>query len=157
MFWKKALDAILGGDVIGSIIKKLPGREKMSEAEAAQAELELRKSIEGSLQRSEDSFRDFFIKYEGEAKDMPRAIQVLRGSVRPVITYLALIFFAITAWRYISLVGTASLEQLSLIGGVLQLLFWLNIITLTFWFGEKVVTRSGLVDVFRQRFNGGGK
>ena len=39
------------------------------------------------MQNAEGSFRDFVVAYEGRGEDVHPIIQILRGSVRPVLTY----------------------------------------------------------------------
>ena len=82
-------------------------------------------------------FRDFVVKYEGAAKEVPKLIVYLRALIRPVFTimigYIDWLFF-------IGTVGVVwSPEKV-------ELLKYINIIVLFFWFGEKAVVRSGIVE-----------
>ena len=93
---------------------------------------------EASKESSE--FRKFMLEYEGRLIDIPRPIQYLRSSVRPTITYLttgAYIYAFLHPEQFTQ-------NQLSMLHGILFLV-------LGFWFGEKLLSRTGLVDVFKER------
>ena len=47
-----------------------------------------RMEMEKEVQKAEGSFRDFVVAYEGRGDQVHWTIQILRGSVRPVLTYL---------------------------------------------------------------------
>jgi len=88
--------------------------------------------------RSESSaFRDFVISYEGAAKDVPRIIVIMRSLIRPLFTvlvgWLDYLFFtgATTTWNP---------EAIAMLKAI-------NIIVLAFWFGERALQNSGLVEM----------
>jgi len=80
-------------------------------------------------------FRDFIVKYEGAAKDVPKAIVYLRSLIRPAFTiligYVDAIYFTTTV--------TWSPEKIGLLKAV-------NVIILMFWFGERAIVNSGIID-----------
>lgn len=94
-----------------------------------------RAEIEAQIRDAESDFRDFILRYEGEGKDIPVAMQVLRSSVRPILTYALAGLFA---WGFIN-PGAVS-------GATMELLWQLNLISLGFWYGERALRNLG-VDV----------
>ena len=131
------IDKLLGpvGDVLSSAIDKIAG-DKMDEGDKARLQLETQKMVRDALQAEEATFRQFVLDYEGAARDMPRFIQVLRGSVRPVLTYTLVGFFMYAM--------AVNWEQDSI-----AMIFKLNLLTCFFWFGEKAVRNTGLMDMFK--------
>ena len=81
-------------------------------------------------------FREFILQYEGAAKDVPKIVVLLRSLIRPLFTcavgYFDFIFFTgnTTTWAP---------EAIGLLKAV-------NIIVLVFWFGERAVTNSGIIE-----------
>ena len=81
-------------------------------------------------------FRDFVIQYEGTAKDVPWIVFTLRSMIRPCFTilvgYFDYIFFTggTTTWNP---------EAITLLKAI-------NVIVLVFWFGERAVANSGIID-----------
>lgn len=128
------------GDLVGKALDKIAG-DKMSDAEKAQVQL----VIQEGLRESEDAFRDFVIEHTGAAKDMPRSVQILRGMIRPVVTLWA---FGLLNW-VLWLAFNADLARLDAATFSVKVVFALNIITLVFWFGDKALQRSGLIEVFK--------
>lgn len=78
-------------------------------------------------------FHEFVVAYEGAGDKIHPAIQILRGSVRPVVTYFLV---ALYAWGFLN-PGTFQPE-------VMTGLFQLNLISLGFWFGERALKNLGL-------------
>ena len=90
--------------------------------------------------KENSEFRKFMLEYEGRLIDIPRPVQYLRSSVRPMITYL-------TAGSYVYAFlhpEKFTPDQLSMLHGILFLV-------LGFWFGEKLITRTGLLDLFKKK------
>lgn len=106
----------------------------LPDAEAkAKAKADFAMQLTAMDQADEDSFRDFVVAYEGAGDKVHPAIQILRGSVRPILTYcLAGIF----AWGFIH---PNDIDQ-----GTMQMLFQLNLLSLGFWFGERALKNLGL-------------
>jgi hypothetical protein len=96
----------------------------MSDQEREDVKLKTQAMVSQQFQAEESSFRNFVLDYEGRAKDMPPSIQVLRASVRPLITYLITGTIAWLVWN--GKVIPTELHQLALV-------------CLTFWFGDKTV------------------
>ena len=137
--WEKLLAPVT--DIIKKVLDKVAG-DKMSEGDKALLALEAQKLAIAELQGAEQSFRDFVLDYEGAAKDMPRSIQILRGSVRPIITY-----FLAGAWVWgfhRIFMGTFTPEQLPTLREILSLLTYLNMVSLVFWFGDRFIQSSGI-------------
>jgi len=144
-------------NLVPGIVKKglgiLEGRlpAKMPEADKFQLQFAMEQAFREGIQESEDNFRDFVIEHTGAAKDMPRFIQVTRGLVRPLITFGVFGLDTYVVWY--RLTHVISVERLEQYNQDLKLLFAMTLIVLTFWFGEKMITRTGLVQVLMGRKN----
>lgn len=147
MFWETLIQPVTG--IINKVLDKVAA-DKISEAEKARLTMEVQRLAVEELQRQEEGFRKFVLEYEGSAKDMPRSIQILRGSVRPILTYVLAGFWV---WGYAYLFVTSGLEKerLDLMKEIMGLLFKLNILSLGFWYGERLITRTGLGQMFLAR------
>ncbi len=89
--------------------------------------------------KEDSKFRKFMLEYEGKLIDIPKPIQYLRSSVRPVITY-------ITTGAYIYAFlhpESFTTQQLSMLHGILLLV-------LGFWFGERLLSRTGVLDILKK-------
>jgi hypothetical protein len=84
-------------------------------------------------QKDTEGFRDFILAYEGRGDQMPLFIQILRGSVRPILTYFLAIIYA---W------GFLNPDEVS--PEFMTGLFQLNVISLGFWYGERALKNLGL-------------
>jgi len=116
-------------DLAGKAFDKLfPDPEQ-----AAKAKAEFAQQAAKMEQADVDSFREFMVAYEGKGDQVHPAIQLLRGSVRPVLTY----FFA---GAYVF--GFVSPESVD--SDAMTMLFQLNLLSLGFWFGEKSLRNLGL-------------
>lgn len=112
--------------------------ETKKEIHLAEFEL-MKKSIEANIRlqlaremnRPESEFKRFMLEYEGKASDMPRWIQILRGSVRPIITYWSL---GIITWLVISGEGSNIGANLKDIPSELWYIF---LAVFGFWFGGR--------------------
>ena len=94
--------------------------------------------------KSEGSiFHDFFLAYEGSAADQHVIVKVVRGLVRPVLTlYLVGMFTWLAhAWMNVSVEQTDAFMEL------LKMTFYMNVIALVFWFGDRAIQRTGLMDM----------
>ena len=126
------IDAILG--LVGKVADKFfPDK---TQQEKFKHELALEMMREASKENSE--LRNFFIKYEGELKDIPKSMQILRTSVRPVLTYVSMGAYI---WGFLH-PETFTPQQMALLNNLLLLM-------LAFWFGERAVKNLGLVDVLK--------
>jgi hypothetical protein len=80
-----------------------------------------------------EAFQSFVVAYEGAGDKVHPVIQILRGSVRPVLTYfLAGVF----VW------GFANPDTIS--DDTMTMIFQLNLLSLGFWFGERAMRNLGL-------------
>ncbi len=117
-----------------TVINKL-FRDKASESELKQLELEYEVQMAAEARKENSDFRRFITDYEGKAKDVPAPIVYLRSSVRPLMTYLVGYF------DYLFFSG--GLEWTTQQG---KLLFSINLLCLGFWFGEKALKKSGILE-----------
>ena len=101
--------------------------------EANKAKILLASEIAKIDLEKDSAFRDFVVAYEGQGDKVHPAIQILRGSVRPVVSY-TLVGFFIYGFVNPSLVEPATLD----------LLWKLNLISLGFWFGERSLKNLGM-------------
>lgn len=135
------LDALLS---LGSKVadKLFPDADKKLETKQQKEKFEQLYRIalleEASKETSE--FRRFMLEYEGRLIDIPRPIQYLRSSVRPVITY------AVTGAYIYAFLHPENFtpQQLGMLNSLL-------ILVNGFWFGEKLLTRTGLLDLFKKK------
>lgn len=116
-------------DLVGSVFDRVfPDKEQ---AQQAKNEF-LVKSAE--MQQTETrEFHQFIVDYEGNGADVHPILQVLRGSVRPVLTYA---LAGLYGWGFVNPTEFTP-EQM-------QGLFQLNLISLGFWYGEKALKNLGL-------------
>jgi hypothetical protein len=112
-------------------------RDKMSEGDAAKLEANMTMHVMTEARKDGSSFRDFIVKYEGAAKDVPRPIVYLRSLIRPSFTILV----GYLDWIYFT--GNVSVWTPEAVG----LLKAVNAIVLMFWFGERAVKNSGIIEL----------
>ena len=101
--------------------------------QAAKAKSEFAQQAAKMEQADVDSFRDFMLAYEGNGDKVHPAIQILRGSVRPVLTY-----FLAGTYVY-GFANPGSVDS-----SAMEMLFQLNLLSLAFWFGERSLRNLGL-------------
>ena len=97
------------------------------------AKLEFANQLARLNQEDKKEFHDFIVAYEGTGEKVHPIIQVLRGSVRPVITY-----FLVAVYAY------GFLNPGDFDASIMQGLFQLNLISLGFWYGERALKNLGL-------------
>lgn len=100
-------------------------------ADQAKAEFALQAAQMEQADISE--FHDFVIAYEGKGDTVGAVLQFLRGSVRPVLTY---VLAGLYGWGFLH--PTVFTPEVS------QGLFQLNLISLGFWYGERALANLGL-------------
>lgn len=88
--------------------------------------------MEKEIQKAEGSFRDFVVAYEGRGDQVHWTIQILRGSVRPVLTYLL-------AGAFIYGFLTRNVDQ-----DTMEMLWQLNLLSMGFWYGERAAKNLGV-------------
>jgi hypothetical protein len=135
--------------ILGSLLDKLldkVAKDKVDDATLAQLKLEARKLASDESQEDLKVFYDFVVQYEGAGAAMPKGIQYLRASVRPVLTYVFGGFFVWIVYTWLTGQNLPEGSELAL-----KLVFGVNMLTLAFWFGEKAIQRSGLVDFLKSK------
>jgi len=91
-----------------------------------------RQEMVKEIERAEMSFRDFVVEYEGRGDQVHPVIQILRGSVRPVLTYAL-------AGAFIYGFLTRDIPS-----DAMEMLWQLNLLSLGFWYGERALKNLGL-------------
>lgn len=115
------------------MVSKVLDRVIPDKTQAEKAKAEYAMLVAKQDQQEVDSFRNFVVQYEGEGSVVSAPLQFLRGSVRPVLTY---VLAALYGWGFLH-PGTFSVEGM-------QGLFQLNLISLGFWYGERALSNLGL-------------
>ncbi len=115
--------------VVGSVLDRvLPDKQA-----AARAKQEFAAQAATLEQNERQAFREFVVDYEGAGADVSPALQFLRGSVRPVLTY---VLAGLYGWGFLH-PGAFTPDHM-------QGLFQLNLISLGFWYGERALSNLGL-------------
>ena len=91
-----------------------------------------RQQMETEIQKAEGSFREFVVAYEGRGDQVHWSIQILRGSVRPILTY-------VLAGAFIYGFLTRNVDS-----DAMEMLWQLNLLSLGFWYGERALKNLGL-------------
>jgi chromosome condensin MukBEF MukE localization factor len=139
-------DALLS---LGSTIadKLFPDADKKLETKQQKEKFEqlYRMALLEEASKENSEFRKFMLEYEGRLIDIPRPVQYLRSSVRPVITY------AVTGAYIYTFLHPENFtpQQLAMLNTLLLLVN-------AFWFGEKLITRTGFLEIFRKKEDSGG-
>ena len=91
--------------------------------------------------------RQFFLAYEGAAADLPKSVQILRGSLRTVLTYTANIMFftVIGSWIF----GWFVLPDGGELG--LKYLFYMTAGMDAWWFGDRLISHTGFSQLLKGR------
>jgi len=111
------------GKLAGRVVDRvLP--ETMNEKERAELTFKAEHAAREMVLKEETLLRGFILDYEGKATELPRSMQVLRASVRPLLSYLLVATTAWLVWKGREI--PAQLHQLDLL-------------CLAFWFGERAV------------------
>ena len=90
--------------------------------------------------KENESFRQFILEYEGRSKDLPRFVQVIRALIRPVLTILISGTY-IWGWLHPE---RFTAEQMAVLKP-------LALIVLLFWFGDRAIQKSGILEVFKRK------
>lgn len=126
------MNPLLAGPIInliGNVFDKVfPDKEQ---ADRAKKEFMVQSA---SLDQAEQKeFHDFVVAYEGGGDNVHPYLQLLRGSVRPVLTY-----------ALAGLFGYGFIHPSEFSPEQMQGLFQLNLISLGFWYGERALKNLGL-------------
>jgi len=138
-----ALPAIITGlvkPVIDGVFRWKEGEDKM---ELSRQDFELMKiKLESEIQskmaelesKPTQEFRDFMLKYEGEASEQSKRIRDLRASVRPFITYWSVLIITLIMFGAVD--GEKLQKNLAAIPEPLWKIF---LAIFAFWFGGRAV------------------
>ena len=119
--WKEGTDQIT--------IKKMEYETMMKDMEN---QFKLR--LQQELRKPDSELRAFMLDYEGKASEMPKIIQILRASVRPLVTYWSLII--LTALMF----GWVDSAKLSInLENIPQEIWWIFLSIFGFWFGGRAI------------------
>jgi len=135
---------IIGG-LLDKILDKV-AKDKVDDATMERLKQEAQRMLSDEGQEDLQAFYNFIIDYEGKASEHGKFIQWLRGSVRPVLTYAfaGLFFWVIVTW----LTGN-SLPESDHSWNALKIVFAVNLITLSFWYGDRFVQKSGIMELLK--------
>ena len=115
--------------------------DKMDEGEKQAMKDKMEVFLSTQALKEDSDFRKFVLTYEGAANEVPKFVFIFRSLIRPAFTillaYLDFIFFTGTAAAW-------DPEAIALLKAV-------NIIVLGFWFGERALQRSGIIDVLKAK------
>jgi len=135
---------IIGG-LLDKILDKV-AKDKVDDATMEQLRQEAQRMLSDEGQEDLQAFYNFIIDYEGKASEHGKFIQWLRGSVRPILTYVFSGFFIYIVFTWMT--GDA-LPEGSLTA--VKLVFGINLMTLGFWFGERAIERSGITELLKSK------
>lgn len=156
---------IIGG-LLDKILDKV-AKDKVDDATMEQLKQEAEKMLRDEGQQEIQQFYDFVLDYEGRAEDHGRFIQWLRGSVRPVLTYVfsGCFLYIVYLW---ATGGSVPLDPdtLKLMAEnpgfalqvaqnqkiAFQFIGLCTLLCLFFWFGGRAVRDSGILEMFKSVF-----
>ena len=143
-----ALDPVTAiTDLVKVGLNKFVG-DKISDKDKIELEQNMEMFVAAESRKENGAFRQFVLAYEGSAADYKNfplvgpLIMIMRGLVRPLFTYATGYFDFI----YFTKVGVGWTPEQA------QLLAIINVIVLVFWFGEKILVNTGLMDVLLKAF-----
>lgn len=112
---------------------------KLEEFEVMKQTIEanLRIQLAQEMNKPDSEFKKFMLDYEGKAEDMPRFIQILRSSVRPVVTYWSLILIT---WLMFS--GSLGEEFQNNMAAIPDQLWYIFLAVFGFWFGGRALQHA---------------
>jgi hypothetical protein len=111
--------------------------DKMNDKDREELSQKMEMFLLTEARNEASEFRDFVLEYEGTAKDIPKIVNIMRAMIRPCFTILVgwmdYLFFTgpTTAW---------SPDAIAMLKAI-------NIIVLAFWFGERALRNSGLIQL----------
>ncbi len=114
--------------------------DKMSEAEKEKLSTDMQQFIISTGLTEDQNFRNFILQYEGKAEDVPKFVVIIRAMIRPILTIL------VTGSYIYGFLNpeTFSPEQMAILKPA-------TLIVLLFWFGEKTIQKSGILDVLGRK------
>lgn len=135
---------IIGG-LLDKVLDKV-AKDKVDDATMEKLKQEAQRMLSDEGQEDLQAFYNFIVDYEGKASEHGKFIQWLRGSVRPILTYIFSGFFIYIVYTWIT---GEKLPEDSLTA--VKLVFAVNILTLGFWFGERAIQRSGITELLKSK------
>ena len=114
--------------------------DKMSELEKTNLKNNMTMFIRTEAVKEGSSFNQFVLDYEGAAKDHGPFIKWLRGVIRPVLTIL---ISGAYIWGWAN-PETWTVEQMAMLNPAF-------LIVLAFWFGERAVKNTGIIDILKRK------
>ncbi len=135
---------IIGG-LLDNILDKV-AKDKVSDDVMEELKQQAQKMLMDEGQEDLQAFYNFIIDYEGKASEHGKFIQWLRGSVRPILTYVFSGFFIYIVFMWMT---GENLPDGSLTA--VKLVFGINLMTLGFWFGERAIERSGITELLKTK------
>mgnify|MGYP001048627781 CR=1 FL=1 len=128
-------------------------RDKVDEGTMAKIEHDFQALVLTEARKEKSDFRNFVIQYEGSAEDYTKIplfgplLLLLRGIVRPGVTAAVIYFDS----QYFTVVKSGAEAWPD---GVAQILLWMNVLVLGFWFGERALKNTGMIDSLTKAFGG---
>ena len=114
--------------------------DKMSEVEKTTLKNQMTMFMMKEAKKAGSQFNQFVIDYEGAAKDHGPFIKWLRGVIRPVLTIL---ISGAYIWGWAN-PDTWTVQQMSMLNPAF-------LIVLAFWFGERAVKNTGIIDALKRK------
>ena len=114
--------------------------DKMSESEKMTLQNQMTMFMMTESKKEGSAFNQFVLDYEGAAKDHGPFIKWLRGVIRPILT---IIIFAAYIWGWSHPVAW-SVEQMAMLNPAF-------LIVIAFWFGERAVKNTGIIDILKRK------
>ena len=114
--------------------------DKMSEVEKTTLKNQMTMFMMAESKKEGSAFNQFVLDYEGAAKDHGPFIKWLRGVIRPILT---IIIFAAYIWGW-SHPDTWTVEQMAMLNPAF-------LIVLAFWFGERAIKNTGIIDILKKK------
>lgn len=114
--------------------------DKMSENEKVTLKNQMTMFMVEESRKAGSSFNQFVLDYEGAAKDHGPFIKWLRGVIRPALTIL---ISGAYMWGWANPVQWTA-EQMAMLNPAF-------LIVLAFWFGERAIKNTGIIDMLRKK------
>ena len=114
--------------------------DKMSEMEKTTLKNQMTMFMMEESRKAGSSFNQFVLDYEGAAKDHGPFIRWLRGVIRPVLTIL---ISGAYLWGWAN-PDSWTVDQMAMLNPAF-------LIILGFWFGERAIKNTGIVDILRKK------
>ena len=112
----------------------------MSEIEKATLKNQMTMFMMEESRKAGSSFNQFVLDYEGTAKDHGPLIKWIRGIIRPVLT---IIISEEHIWGWANPVQWTA-DQMAMLNPAF-------LIVLAFWFGERAIKNTGIIDMLRKK------